>query len=635
MPGPIWKKPQGLKIRLLVYLAIVGLVALFWLSWPVIREQIHSQPPVQTLSSKTAASVLNSGAQQISPDLDTDGMLVSNSAGSGNEYIVFSLSDGEFYHLFAYQPEVLPVSRLTNSSWDDIDPNVNAEGDRIAFSSRRNGYWDIYILDLATGELIRVTDTPDFEGHPCWSPDGQWLAYETNRNGNLDIYIQSVQDLSQPPVPLTEDSGQDYAPAWSPEGRQIAFVSTRSGEEEIWAAQLDLVDNRFQNISQNTASIDLNPTWSPDGKQIAWGGQLNGTSQIFTRDLTTQGAIAKVSLYGSNPVWSTNRNVILVQQVANSPISLAAFSLDDGRLQFPLINLSGSLHGMDFASTKIGIYLSNFLKESPAQFTAQGINNSVVTSILPAGRNELVIVPDLEVPYPYLNDAVDESFIALRAEIARQTGWDVLGSLENTFVPINEAQNPGTVDEWLQTGRAFAINSLPVQAGWIAVAKEERGEQTYWRIFIHTRYQDGSQGMPMRTRTWNLDLRYSGDPDNYESGGDFGEIPTGYWVDFTELAERYGWEPLPAMQNWRNYAPAARFNQFVNRSGLDWASAMAEIYSQEALTIPTTIPTLTLTPTLTPSPRFYSSATPQTIPTQTRIPTRRPTWTPDPGEISP
>ena len=639
MPGPIWKKPQGLKIRLLVNLAIVSLVALIWLSWPVFREQIHNLPSVQTLSSNSDKSHSNSIAQLTPSGLTENGILVSNltesGSTSGNEYIIFSLSDGEFFHLFAYQPETLPISRLTNSAWDDIDPDVNAESDKVAFSSRRNGYWDIYVLDLKTGELIRITDTPDFEGHPCWSPDGQWLAYETNRNGNLDIYIQSIQDLSQLPIPMTEDSAQDYTPAWSPEGRRIAFVSTRSGEEEVWTAQLDLVDNRFQNISQNSASIDLNPTWSPDGNQIAWGGQLNGTAQIFVRDLTLQDNNSKASLYGSNPVWSANSNAILVQQTTNSQTSLVAFSPQNGTLQFPFIHLPGSLHGMDFAATNIGIYLSNFLKESPAQFNAQGVNNPLVASISPAGRNELVVVPDLKVPYPYLNDAVDESFVALRAEVARQTGWDVLGSLENAFVPTNEALNPGTIDEWLQTGRGFAINSLPVQAGWIALVKEERDGQTFWHIFIHTRYQDGSQGMPMRNRTWNLDLRYSGDPGSYEDGGDFGEIPGGYWVDFTELARRYGWEPLPALQNWRNYAPAARFNQFVYKSGLDWASAMAEIYPPEALSIPTAIPTLTLTPTLTPSPRFYSSATPQATFTQTLIPTRRPTWTPNPGETSP
>jgi TolB protein len=119
------------------------------------------------------------------------------------------------------------------------------DGARLAFSSRRNGYWNLYILNLADNTLSRVTDTPEYDGYPSWSPDGQWLAYESYVEDQLDLFIRSMTDPEYTPIRLTEDPGLDHSPHWSPDGRRIAFVSTRSGEEEIWVANLDQVDERF------------------------------------------------------------------------------------------------------------------------------------------------------------------------------------------------------------------------------------------------------------------------------------------------------------------------------------------------------------------------------------------------------
>ena len=89
-------------------------------------------------------------------------------------------------------------------------------------------------------------------------------------------------------------------------------------------------------------------------------------------------------------------------------------------------------------------------------------------------------------------------------------------------------------------------------------------------------------------------------------------IPPGYWLDFTRLAEAYGWERLPALSTWRSSYPAARFNEFALTDQLDWQSAMLEVYPAEALVTPTPI---------TPTPEPSRTARP---PTSTATPTRTP-----------
>ena len=69
--------------------------------------------------------------------------------------LFFAMSDGQNRHLFAYHPQYFPLTRLTNGPWDDINPVVSPDGTQIAYSSRQNGYWDLFLLDLATGKTER------------------------------------------------------------------------------------------------------------------------------------------------------------------------------------------------------------------------------------------------------------------------------------------------------------------------------------------------------------------------------------------------------------------------------------------------------------------------------------------------
>jgi TolB protein len=247
---------------------------------------------------------------------------------------------------------------------------------------------------------------------------------------------------------------------------------------------------------------------------------------------------------------------------------------------------------------------------------------------VPNGRHKVVPLIDVQAPFPQLHDMVDESFIALRQRLADEIGWDALSSLENGYVPLTSALSPGMLSDWLYTGRAFALNAQPINAGWMVVTREDYHQETYWRVYLRARFQDGSQGRPLYRLPWDFEARYQGDPQSYEQGGNTAEsISPGYWVDFTRLAESYGWDRLPALSNWRSAYPAARFNEFVLTEGLDWQEAMLEIYPFEVLLTPTGIVPPTWTPTITS--RWYRTSTP--TPTITTIPVEEISVTEDPS----
>jgi hypothetical protein len=94
-------------------------------------------------------------------------------------------------------------------------------------------------LQVAQSNLSQVTALTDYEDDtaPAPSPDGKKVAFMSNRDGNWEIYIVDV--ASKEVTRLTEDAAHDGLPAWSPDGKVIAFASNRGGPWAIWAMNPD------------------------------------------------------------------------------------------------------------------------------------------------------------------------------------------------------------------------------------------------------------------------------------------------------------------------------------------------------------------------------------------------------------
>lgn len=539
----------------------------------------------------------------------------------------FSIFVNGKYQIFVYQPGELNYTRLSNSPYEEIYPKLSPDHSKLAYSAKKNGYWDIYVYDLKSLTEVRITDSAAFDGEPFWSPDSKYLAFTSYQNENLDIFIQSIDEPDQSPLQITSDQSADFSPSWSPSGREIAFVSTQSGEEEIWVAKLNTLDDRFENISNRPDFSDRSPAWSADGNTIYWTTDQDGYASILSKNIDSDETLSRTDLQGILPSIKV-QEILYLKSDANQTF-LIDRDLLDYQLSNPPFEIPGTLLGFDWTSRSSDII--DFLRSIRNNSTLSEFTTTEEAVIeVSRSRQNIVPVEDVNTEYPYLNVSVLSRFYQLREETASLTGWDFLNSLDRAFLPITEPASPGGVEEWLFTGRAFEFNPLTVYSDLAAIIKEERNGNTYWRVFLKARYQDGSQGLPLSSMPWNLASRYSNDPLAYESGGFRDEIPKGYWIDFTAIARDIGWERLPALANWRSYFSAARFNQFVFTEGLDWYTAMRQVYPIEAIKTPTPLASLTSTPTVKPTIRYFRSPTASPTATETPIPTRRPTWTPIP-----
>ena len=139
---------------------------------------------------------------------------------------------------------------------------------KIAFTSRRDGNWEIYTMNPDGTDLINLTNHPVADFHPSWSPDGTKIAFGSNRDGNWEIYTMNPDGTDL--INLTNHPADDYHSSWAPDGTKIAFGSNRDGNEEIYTMNIDGTDTVRLT---NHPSVDIFPAWSPVESLTAVGAK--------------------------------------------------------------------------------------------------------------------------------------------------------------------------------------------------------------------------------------------------------------------------------------------------------------------------------------------------------------------------
>lgn len=103
----------------------------------------------------------------------------------------------------------------TGPSWS---PDGAPDGEQVAFISARDGNWELYMVDVATGRETRLTSHPAADVAPTWSPDGRQLAFLSNRDGAWALYVLELQSGQAQKVIATGDAYPD------PVGEQISWL---------------------------------------------------------------------------------------------------------------------------------------------------------------------------------------------------------------------------------------------------------------------------------------------------------------------------------------------------------------------------------------------------------------------------
>lgn len=155
--------------------------------------------------------------------------------------------------------------------------------DRIAYASNESGNFELYIANLDGTGAVKLTNTPDDELRPAWSPDGTRLVYDVgvaDTTIKRDLFIINADGTGA--RQLATGGRYNFHASWSPDGQQIAFVSQRDGNEEVYLTKVD--GSAILRLTFN-GTTDGSPVWSADGKWVIFESDRSGPRAVFRRPL--------------------------------------------------------------------------------------------------------------------------------------------------------------------------------------------------------------------------------------------------------------------------------------------------------------------------------------------------------------
>jgi Tol biopolymer transport system component len=169
------------------------------------------------------------------------------------------------------------AKRLTKHSKDgnfyNTSPAISPQGDRIAFLSDRNDYFDIYLMSALDGEildkLVSGQRTKDFEELHLltpgitWSPDGKKIALAVKAGEHDAIMIVDVESGSNDKIEFDLDG--IFSVDWSSNGKMLTFVGMKAPQSDIYLYNLET--KALTNLTNDIFS-DYDPAFSPDGKTV-------------------------------------------------------------------------------------------------------------------------------------------------------------------------------------------------------------------------------------------------------------------------------------------------------------------------------------------------------------------------------
>jgi len=304
---------------------IMALAVVAALLPPADSEPVHptlgatgAVDPVAALRAGALRQLTTHGATDLEPKWSPDGSTLSFASDRTGTWNVWTVPrDG------GEQAPVTSDLELVHSTWWSPDgrrlalaPAVRTED---GFAGR------IELLDLEKGGRTPLTSGP-VDGAPCWSPDGRRIAFVSNRTGNFDLWVVNVASGEE--VQLTFDEGFDHSPRWSPDGGRIAFHSGRSGNGDIWL--LNLVDGALTRLTVSEG-FDHFPTWSPDGRYLAFHSNRSGSFDLWVVPAGGGEAVQLTSgpAEDQRPAWSPDGTAIAFSSDRGGSMDIWTLSVPD------------------------------------------------------------------------------------------------------------------------------------------------------------------------------------------------------------------------------------------------------------------------------------------------------------------
>ena len=240
--------------------------------------------PDATTTPTLAPTATLRPAVQISPTPGNTTLVATPLGGSSGQIAFVSARSGT-PQIYLMNTDGTELTALTNSEQGACQPSWSPDGSQLVFISpcRARGdfagvsYPDssLYIMNADGTGLTQLTTGPEANFEPAWSPDGNRIAFTSVRDGHKQIYMLNLDSRIETRLTNTPAEIESSQPAWSPFGNQIAYIVKRVGAYQIWTMS-DQGQNNAQLVRSGQNLWDFLPQWSADGVTVLFNQRDKG-----------------------------------------------------------------------------------------------------------------------------------------------------------------------------------------------------------------------------------------------------------------------------------------------------------------------------------------------------------------------
>ncbi len=230
--------------------------------------------------------------------------------------------------LAAPAPEHRPIGNLHVGY-----PYPSPDGKRLVVQANFEGRWQLYTIDVESGELGRLSNSPRDDTHPAWSPDGKSVAFISNQAGNDDVHVLDVETGRRRAV--APHPGKDGHPKWSPDGEWLIFNRTfdpadNGGDRDSAIVRAKVDGSGLETIS-DTENIETFASYSPDGQSVAFiewfanaAGERARNADIVIVDIASRQRrnITNSDSFTGHPFWGADGWIYFAEANAAAPREL-------------------------------------------------------------------------------------------------------------------------------------------------------------------------------------------------------------------------------------------------------------------------------------------------------------------------